>query len=339
MNIIKDIKKFIINKLNKSDRNVNLTQENLKQKQYNDNIENKEKINEIIDALETVDSNITNINTNLNNKVSKSGDTLTGELIFINKNDYGAIRKARTIDGTDYTLSVGVGANKSARLELYTGQGNVGQLDVKNDGTIWNGKTSRRLLEDVTTVTQANTNLNNYNQTGIYYFAPGVVPTNIPAGSNGWLVVMIQPGGAIKQLWLRQGTANSNDFETYVRTETGGWSSWRRFVTANEVLTLTEGTGTRDTTNTNATDFECFWKKIGRICCVSVYVNPSTTTSNKILVSGLPAAKDHQDFNLAGNGNISANFRIFNDGTIRTFYLNNKSGITYKGGFTYITQS
>lgn len=252
MNIIKDIKKFIINKLNKSDRNVNLTQENLKQKQYNDNIENKEKINEIIDALETVDSNITNINTNLNNKVSKSGDTLTGELLFVNKNDYGAIRKTRTIDGADYSLSVGVGANKSARLELYTGQGIVGQLDVKNDGTIWNGKTNRRLLEDVT---------------------------------------------------------------------------------------LTEGTGTRDTTNTNATDFGCFWKKIGRICCVSIYVNPSTTTSNKILVSGLPAAKDCQDFNLAGNGNIAANFRIFNDGTIRTFYLNNKSGITYKGGFTYITQS
>lgn len=87
MNIIKDIKKFIINKLNKSDRNVNLTQENLKQKQYNDNIENKEKINEIIDALETVDSSvdtinndISDINTSLDTKVNKSGDTMTGTL-------------------------------------------------------------------------------------------------------------------------------------------------------------------------------------------------------------------------------------------------------------------
>lgn len=82
-----NIKKFLINTLNKSDRNINQTQENLKQKQYNDNIENKEKINEIIDALGVVDSSIdtinndiSDINASLGTKVNKSGDTMTGTL-------------------------------------------------------------------------------------------------------------------------------------------------------------------------------------------------------------------------------------------------------------------
>ena len=91
-----------------------------------------------------IQSSIDNLN---NNKVSKTGDTLTGELIFNNKSDYGAIRKARTIDNVDYSLSLGVGVNKSARLEIYSGGTTYGQLDVRSDGCIWNGKTGQRLVE------------------------------------------------------------------------------------------------------------------------------------------------------------------------------------------------
>ena len=83
----------------------------------------------------------------LNEKVNKSGDTLTGELNFENKNDYGAIRKTRTIDNVDYSLSLGVGLNKSARLEIYSGNTTYGQLDVRDDGRIWNGKTNQILPE------------------------------------------------------------------------------------------------------------------------------------------------------------------------------------------------
>lgn len=46
-----DIEEFEINNLNKNDRNVNQTQEQLKQKQYKDNIDNKRKINDIIKVL------------------------------------------------------------------------------------------------------------------------------------------------------------------------------------------------------------------------------------------------------------------------------------------------
>ena len=85
-------------------------------------------------------------------------------------------------------------------------------------------------------VTIANTDLNDYTQDGVYYFGANYTPTNIPAGVNGWLQVMTgNQAGTIckKQIWYRHGTANSNDFETYVRTSTDGstWSNWRKVLT------------------------------------------------------------------------------------------------------------
>ena len=81
-----------------------------------------------------------------NNKVNKSGDTLTGELIFNNKNDYASIRKIRTINNTDYGVSVGVGGNTSARMELYQGNNTLGSVEARSNG-IYNGKTGKKLVE------------------------------------------------------------------------------------------------------------------------------------------------------------------------------------------------
>lgn len=86
---------------------------------------------------------------NYEGKVDKTGDTLTGGLLFENKDGYDAIRKTRTIDDEDYSLSVGVGANKSARLELYQRSQTLGQLDVRSDG-LYNGKTGKKLAEQST---------------------------------------------------------------------------------------------------------------------------------------------------------------------------------------------
>lgn len=92
------------------------------------------------------------------------------------------------------------------------------QLNNKKDKTI--------------SVTTANTNLNDYIETGIYYFSGTYTPTNIPSGTNGWLLVIKNDDNAIKQLWFRYGTANSNDYNTYVRTKfSSGWSNWKQFTT------------------------------------------------------------------------------------------------------------
>lgn len=80
-----------------------------------------------------------------------------------------------------------------------------------------------------TIVTASNVNLNNYVETGLYYFPAGGTITNVPAGVNGWLLVINSASvGGIKQIWFRHGTANTNDFETYVRTLANTWSNWKK---------------------------------------------------------------------------------------------------------------
>lgn len=99
-------------------------------------------------------------------------------------------------------------------------------------------------------VKEEGTDLNNYTEEGRYYFPSSVTPTNIPAGVNGWLEVLTCNENSIKQIWYRFGTINSNDYMTYVRTkDVNGWSNWRRFVTEQELGTISSknysrGTGT-----------------------------------------------------------------------------------------------
>ena len=90
-------------------------------------------------------------------KVNKSGDTLTGGLMFENKDGYDAIRKTRTINNTDYQITVGLGGNISARMELVGKNDTVlGSAEVRSDG-IYNGKTNKKLAEEVGNVSLTTT--------------------------------------------------------------------------------------------------------------------------------------------------------------------------------------
>lgn len=100
----------------------------------------EDKMNHIENGIKDLDDN----------KVNKSGDTLTGGLLFENKDGYDAIRKTRTLNGTDYQLTVGVGGNGSARMEYVSNNNALGSIEVRSNG-IWNGKTNRRLPECVQT--------------------------------------------------------------------------------------------------------------------------------------------------------------------------------------------
>lgn len=82
-----------------------------------------------------------------------------------------------------------------------------------------------------TVVTTAGTDLNDYKTSGVFYFSSSYTPANIPGGVNGFLIV-ITNGNAVKQIWLRHGTNNSNDYHTWIRIYNGSaWSEWRRFLT------------------------------------------------------------------------------------------------------------
>ena len=103
-------------------------------------------------------------------------------------------------------------------------------------------------------VNTTGTDLNDYREAGIYYFTSNYTPTNIPVGVNGWLMVLKPPGDAhVKQLWFRQGTNGTNDFDTYIRQySASAWSSWTKLLTANDTVTATNSHNI-GMTNTNPT--------------------------------------------------------------------------------------
>lgn len=95
-----------------------------------------------------------------------------------------------------------------------------------------------------TNISVTGEDLDNYLDAGIYTFAQSYAPTNVPAGTNGWLIVIPwkQGNATVKQIWLRHGSINVNDMETYVRTKIGtyGWSSWSRYYTTANPPTYAE---------------------------------------------------------------------------------------------------
>lgn len=122
---------------------------------------------------------------------------------------------------------------------------------IKNDNDVYEDFYDENNIPENVTIITDDVNLNGVKKTGLYYFGVGHTYTNIPAGVNGWLRVMggSSVAGAVKQIWYRHGTADTNDYETYVRTCADGtnWSNWTLFFTNKN----TSGTPTYNTTYLN----------------------------------------------------------------------------------------
>lgn len=72
-------------------------------------------------------------------------------------------------------------------------------------------------------------------ETGMYYCNYKNTYSNIPA-ANGWLMVSKVTDTIVKQLFFRHGTANTNDFQIFVRTKIGTvWSDWTRMITTKDI--------------------------------------------------------------------------------------------------------
>lgn len=97
-----------------------------------------------VDAVDETKMN--NIENGIANAVEKTGDTLTGELLFKNTDEYAAIRKTRTLNGTDYHLTVGLGTNGSARMEYVDNSKVLGSIEVRSNG-LYNGVTNKKIAE------------------------------------------------------------------------------------------------------------------------------------------------------------------------------------------------
>lgn len=81
------------------------------------------------------------------NSVDKNGDTMTGRLNITNKGEFTGVSKTRTVNGIDYTATLGVGADASASLELHDASETLGRIDINKDGKIKNYKTDKYLAE------------------------------------------------------------------------------------------------------------------------------------------------------------------------------------------------
>ena len=143
------------------------------------------------------------------------------------------------------------------------------ELDKDNSANFNNGR-YQMLIAKYTLTTSAVTNLvqaahlipqdsmgytdfNDFTEPGVYYWQTGLdtfsnKPTfpegsGIPGINNGWLVVYDDKrngtySGAIKQIYLRHGSANTHH-HIFVRTRTGGnWNSWVRVMTELDLYTL-----------------------------------------------------------------------------------------------------
>lgn len=120
----------------------------------------------------------------------------------------------------------------------------MGQAIKLKDGALWDASAIRNVVN----IRVAGTNLNDYLQSGCYYFDSNVTPLNIPVGSNGWLqVIAEQPmnegrgSGYVRQFWYRSGTVNENDHQMYMRTANVGvtdWGAWQKIITEKDLNAL-----------------------------------------------------------------------------------------------------
>ena len=101
-----------------------------------------------------------------------------------------------------------------------------------------------RVHGGISVVTVTSASLDQFVDLGIYYFSITYAPTDAPAGANGWLIVL--GGGAKKQIWIREGSENTQS-DVCVRSFTSGaWTSWRRLVSENEMYYMSgQQTGLR----------------------------------------------------------------------------------------------
>ena len=177
-------------------------------------------INLVNDYLPIKGGTITGYNLHLNNGGSRwySGSDGT-QLEHIDEVD--GVKKKTVLwlrpDSVDLKDSIRMFKNNNGTITTYNLYGEHNKPTAEDVGAI-------SLVKDVRT---ENTDLNDYTETGFYYFPSNCTPANIPVGVNGWLLVLNSYQGNIKQYWWRMGTPDSNDTQQYTRTKGGDtWSAW-----------------------------------------------------------------------------------------------------------------
>lgn len=212
-----------------------------------------------VTELNYMDGVTSNVQTQLNAKAASShthnyagSSSAGGAATSANK-----LATARTISLTgDVTGSTSFDGSGNVSIAATVADDSHNHTIANVDGlqSALNAKSASGHKHYAQEVTVAGTDLNDYTDAGIYVFAQAYAPVNVPAGTNGWLVVMPwgEGGGTIKQLWFRHGTSGTNDHETYVRTKIANvstWSPWSKYYTTSNPPTAAEVGATPAFTN------------------------------------------------------------------------------------------
>lgn len=197
-------------------------------------------------------------------KVSKAGDTMTGSLLIEAIPRYPSFSIVK--EGTNRALlSMMIDSNNDARwfrvrnnTTTYTNDYYLPQKPTDDDDSYsYNILTTKDAVTvpqggtGATTAAAARTNLeitpenigaakidsvggnpnaNDFTTSGLYYL--GTTATNVPSGTNGFLIVIANNSGTnVKQIFSRMGIVGSSDYPTYFRTLSGGtWGEWYQII-------------------------------------------------------------------------------------------------------------
>ena len=105
------------------------------------------------EELAYLDGVTSGVQSQIDKKLPKTGGTVSGDIVFDNKNSYRAIGKYRTIDGVDYYVNFGcglVGGGGVAAVELQAPNGADGsqtvqaRLEVRREGVAFVDATNKR---------------------------------------------------------------------------------------------------------------------------------------------------------------------------------------------------
>ena len=197
----------------------------------------------------------------------------------------------------------------------------LGDLDIVGDLRI-EGKRIDAFTEYVDT--GATVDLNDYTDQGWYFFTTSNSIANIPAGVNGWLQVIKDKisGTWTKQVWYRAGTANSNDYQTYVRTRMNGvWSNWKQYQmvedTGWKTLTLTSDFHTYEDNSANTPQYRKIGKVIEIVGAIAPTSNISAGTNKTIatLPEGYRPSKKRY-FICQGSGRAIWTLYVYSNGNV-----------------------
>jgi hypothetical protein len=166
-------------------------------------------------------------------RLGKDYAQIGGILKFPENGNFAAITKARVIDGNTYVARVGVGNNKSARMDLLLNNETIAAVEARYDGKVYNYKTGKKLIEENENMLiyrgpfEDNTDIDNVKTAGIYYTSNRAL-INLPVASYDYGTLIVIVAGSLVQQYFSK-PAGRYFYMREFSGSPGSWLPWHKF--------------------------------------------------------------------------------------------------------------